>query len=152
MPNIASLLKAEIARVSRKQIKSELDPLRKAAAQQRSAIAALKRQIADLHRQLRAAAKGRGPAPAPAERADEGRRVRFSAARLAAHRSKIGLSAADYGILVGASGLSVYKWESGKVRPRDAQLRALASVRGLSRRGAAVRLAQIKGAAARRKL
>ena len=35
------------------------------------------------------------------------RKHRFSAVRLAAHRSKLGLSAADYGRLVGMSGATM---------------------------------------------
>jgi len=35
---------------------------------------------------------------------------RFSPARLAATRKKLGLSAADFGALIGVSGQSIYKW------------------------------------------
>jgi hypothetical protein len=50
------------------------------------------------------------------------------------------LSAADYGKLVGASGLSVYHWESGKTRPRPAQVAKLVAVRGLGKREVMKRL------------
>ncbi len=50
MPNIANALKAEITRVSRKEIKSAVDPVRKAAAKLRSDVAELKRQIALLEK------------------------------------------------------------------------------------------------------
>jgi DNA-binding transcriptional regulator YiaG len=52
------------------------------------------------------------------------------------HRAKLALSAKDYGLLVGASALSVYKWEAGKVKPRGAALERLASVRQMGKRDA----------------
>jgi len=61
---------------------------------------------------------------------------RFSASRLAAHRAKLGLSAAAYGKLVGMSGATIYLWEQEKSRPSSEQLQRLATVRSLSRREA----------------
>ena len=43
--------------------------------------------------------------------------------------------------LIGASALSVYKWESGKVQPRAAQLERILALRKLGKREAAARLA-----------
>ena len=45
MPNIASVLKDEILRLARKEVRRELEGLKKASAQYRSDIAALKRQV-----------------------------------------------------------------------------------------------------------
>jgi hypothetical protein len=45
MPNIATALKAEIARVARKEIKIETEALKSASSRYRSEIAALKRQV-----------------------------------------------------------------------------------------------------------
>ncbi|WP_093381137.1 helix-turn-helix transcriptional regulator [Variovorax sp. OV329] len=53
-----------------------------------------------------------------------------------AHRTKLGLSAAAYGKLVGMSGATVYLWEQGKSRPNEEQLQRLAAVRTLGRRAA----------------
>ncbi len=47
MPNLAQVLKDEIRRLARRQIKAELGPARKASAQYRRDIAALKRQLRD---------------------------------------------------------------------------------------------------------
>jgi predicted site-specific integrase-resolvase len=58
MPNIASILKNEIARIGRKEVRAESEPLKIASAQYRSTIAGLKRQVADLERQVRQLAKG----------------------------------------------------------------------------------------------
>lgn len=73
------------------------------------------------------------PADAP-DASESGPARRFSATRLAAHREKLGLSAATYGQLVGVSGQTIYNWEQGKGRPKPEQLQNLASVRVLGKR------------------
>ena len=61
---------------------------------------------------------------------------------LASHRKRLGLSAADFGKLLGVSGQSIYKWEPGEVKPRRAQLEAIAAIRTLGKREALARLEQ----------
>lgn len=144
MPNIASILKAEISRVARKEVRAEIETLKKASVAHRASIAELRRQVNALEKELRRVAKGaKRPAttPDPDNEAAAGTKRRFSATRLAAHRAKIGLSAASYGQLVGVSGQTIYHWEQGKARPRAAQLENLAAVRDLGAREIAQRLA-----------
>jgi DNA-binding transcriptional regulator YiaG len=142
MPNIANALKAEIARVARKEVRAATEPLKKAAVQQRQVVAALRKKMAELEKNSRRTARG-SPSKAPASAVGgEGPRRRFSPARLAKHRAKLGLSAADYGRLAGVSGQTIYKWEQGAARPRAAQLQALASVRSVGKREASSRLAE----------
>jgi DNA-binding transcriptional regulator YiaG len=142
MPNIASILKSEIARVARKEIRGETLQLKKAVGAYRSQIAALKRRAQALEQQLRGLRKG-GAKPAPAAEADDESMgsFRFSAKGLASHRKRLGLSAHECGILLGASGQSVYKWEDGKARPRAKHLPAIAALRTLGKKQAAAILA-----------
>jgi DNA-binding transcriptional regulator YiaG len=143
MPNIASILKAEISRVARKEVRAEIETLKKASVVHRTSIAELRRQVNVFEKELRRVAKGATrPATAfdSANEAAEGTKRRFSATRLAAHRAKLGLSAASYGQLVGVSGQTIYHWEQGKARPRAAQLENLAAVRELGAREVAERL------------
>lgn len=154
MPNIAVVLKGEIARIARKEIRAETEEFRKASAQYRSHIAALRRRVDQLERDLKRASKVHGAAgPATgASQEDEtqGKAAarRFSATRLAAQRRKLGLSAADFAALLGVSGQSVYKWEHGEARPRARQIEAIAALRGIGKREAAQRLQQLAQAAA----
>jgi DNA-binding transcriptional regulator YiaG len=69
---------------------------------------------------------------------------RFSAKGLASHRKRLGLSAHDCGLLLGASGQSVYKWEEGEVRPRAKHMPAIAALRAMGKKEAAARLAQLR--------
>ena len=138
MPNFSSVIKSEITRLARKEIKGAIEPIRKANAAHRREIAELKRQIASLQRGLTTSVKkSKSSAVAVSESA---RDTRFVPKGLKSLRARLGLSAADFGLLVGASGQSVYNWEAGKSVPRQAQQAALTAVRGLGKREAAKRL------------
>ncbi|HET8748989.1 MAG TPA: helix-turn-helix transcriptional regulator [Ramlibacter sp.] len=148
MPNIAAVLKDEIARIARKEARAQTAEFKKASAQYRAHIAALRRRIDELERQVKRASKQGVKGNSAADEADDesqGPARRFSATRLAAQRRKLGLSAADFAALIGVSGQSVYKWEHGEARPRARQLEAIAALRGIGKREAAARLAQLQG-------
>jgi DNA-binding transcriptional regulator YiaG len=135
MPNIASILKAEITRIARKEVRSEVEGLRKAIATYRTEIAALKRRSQSLEQELRRLAKAL-PKPKYAPIDESGTALRFSAKSLASQRRRLGLSAEDCGLLLGASGQSVYNWEAGKARPRESHLAAIAGLKRLGKRQA----------------
>jgi DNA-binding transcriptional regulator YiaG len=137
MPNIGTVLKSEISRVSRKEVRGETQALKKSISQYRSQIADLKRRMQALEQQVKRVGKANAPAAAPDE---PGGHLRFSAKGLAAQRRRLGLSAASVARLLGVSALSVYKWESGKTRPRARQIEAIAGLRGMGKREAMKRL------------
>ena len=141
MPNIGVVLKSEITRLARKEIRSEVTALRKSSAGYRHDIAALKRQVADLQRQVAASHRVAKRAQ-PAESATA-TKARFSAKALKSHRAKLGISASDYGRLAGESGQSIYNYEAGKAEPRQSQIAALGAIRSLGKREAVARLEQM---------
>ncbi len=147
MPNIASVLKEEIARLARKEVRGEVEGLKKASAQYRTDLSSLKKRVATLEKQVarlagRPAAKG---AEAAGEEAPT--RTRFSAKGLATHRSRLGLTAADMGALLGVSAQTVYNWEAGKAKPRKQQLAAIANLRTLGKRKVKAELEKLKAQA-----
>lgn len=146
MANIASLLKTEIARIARKEVRAEVESLKKTNSQHRSLIVQLRREIAALQKQLRQVNRER--AAVTNETKALNRKYRFSATRLTTHRAKFALSAGDYGRLVGVSGSTVYLWERGKSRPKPEQVQQLGMLKGLSRKTALAQLEQLKGSAA----
>ena len=145
MSSFADQLKSEIARLARKELRAETRLLKKANAQYRADIAALKRRLADLERGMARLAKSSGKTgarqQAVTEEAAPAAGLRFRAGGFASLRKKLGLSAAEMGKLIGVSAQSVYHWETGKSRPRAAQLAAIAAVRKLGKREVAARLA-----------
>ena len=142
MPNIATALKLEISRIARKEVRGETAAFKKAATTYRSEIAALKRRAQALEQQLRRLTKS----TAPTERVEEAPTVksRFSAKGLASQRKRLGLSASDAGLLVGASSQSIYNWEQGKARPLARHLPAIAALKGIGKRAVAARLETLR--------
>ena len=141
MANLAALLKSEIMRIARKEVRAETVALKKATAHYRSEIAALKRRIATLESALNKLGKASKRTQTTAGEPEQ-QSLRFRADGFATLRKKLGLSAAEMARLLGVSAQSVYHWEGGKSRPRAGQLVAIAQVRKLGKREAAARLAQ----------
>jgi len=139
--NIA--LKSEIARVARKELKMELTALRKANASHRSEIAVLKRGLKSLRSQVslnERAIRKVMPEVQPEPKKSSARPASFNAKAFAAKRAKLGLSQSEMAQLLEASALSVYKWESGKVQPRAAQLGRILAIQKMGKREATARL------------
>jgi DNA-binding transcriptional regulator YiaG len=142
--NLAAALKEEITRLVRKELRQETESLKHAASKHRSEIAALKRRVSDLEKSLARASKA--PRTAPALAGDDSKAVRFSAPGLRKLRDRLDLSAHQLGLLLEVSPQSIYNWESGTIRPRPEQVRAIASVRALGKREIAARLSAIQSA------
>ena len=143
MPNIAATFRQEITRVARREIRSQTLALRKASAQYRREIAELKRKAAKLKSEVARLTRQSGQNIAPQQSQDESAKTRFSARSVISQRKRLGISAADYGKLIGVTGHTVYKWEHGTSRPRSAQLTALGSARNLGKREVLLRIKQM---------
>lgn len=142
MPNIASVLKEEIARVARKEIRSETETLKKASVQYRSEIAALKRRLVTLEKLVASLGKTKPSAPKIPEQSFP---MRYSAKGLSAQRQRLGLSGPEMAALLGVSTQTIYNWEAGKSRPRPQQMAAIAAIRGMGKRDVAQKLKELVG-------
>jgi len=119
-------------------MRKELEGLRKASAQYRSDIVGLKRRVTELEKQLSRVTK-KAPGTTTAKTTDgSSTNIRFRAKGLATHRQRLGLSAAEAGVILGVSAQTVYNWEAEKSRPRQSQLAAIAAFRKMGKR-------QVKG-------
>jgi DNA-binding transcriptional regulator YiaG len=153
MPNLAATRKAEISRLARKEVKSETAALRKTVASLRTELSSTKKKLRELEGQMKRVARSRptkrvlsaaSTAPSPtAESAASATGFRFSAKGLTSNRKRLGLSTADYGRLVGATGQAVASWEKGTSRPRARYLQAIAELRGIGKREASRRLSDL---------
>ena len=135
MPNIASVLREEIIRLTRKEFRQQMEPLRKQLLAQRKIIASLKSDVDTLQRGIKALAKGarksgqlEGDPTAPTTRA------RFSASGLRKLRDRFGLSREAFAPLLGVSSQTIYSWEQGGTRPRPEVIQKIAILRGLTKR------------------
>jgi DNA-binding transcriptional regulator YiaG len=134
MPNIATVLKDEISRIARKEIRSETAVLKKASAQYKKDIAELKRQVSNQQGRISLLEKQiLRDVPIPVAETDA-KNARFTAKGLVSQRKRLGLSAAEYGRLIGVTGHTIYSWEKGSSRPRKTQLTVLASIRQMGKK------------------
>jgi len=139
MPNVMSVLRAEIRRLARKESKEAVGDLKRQVMVLRRRVAGYKKRIADVERIARAAGKGggggamgRGGAGAAGE--GGGKQIRFSPAWVKSHRKKLALSRRLYAKLVGVSAQTIMLWETGKSRPRRGALATWRAIRGKGRR------------------
>jgi DNA-binding transcriptional regulator YiaG len=150
MPNIGSMLKEEISRISRKQSRAMIEPLKKQVSAQRSALSALKQENASLRREVAALQKAAGraaPATSVDADAETGGSHRFSAAGFKSLRGRLGLSAEAMGRLLDVSGQSVYNWERGAARPRPKQVARIAALRSAGKRSVRAMLEESEASA-----
>lgn len=144
MPNIASVLKEEIARLVRRELRGETESLKKASGRYRSEIVALKRRVEAQEKQISLLERMLPKKAEPAVGGESETKLRFKPQGVRAQRARLGLSAAGMGALVGVSAQTIYNWEAGTTRPRAEQLAAIAAVRKLGKREVKARLAQMK--------
>ena len=150
MPNIATVLKEEIVRLARKEVRRQTTVLRKASVQYRRDIAEMKRRVSDLRRKVSPLEK-QVLKSAPSQAAEvDAEHVRFTARGLRSQRQRLGLSAANYGKLIGVTGQTIYSWEQETSRPRKQQFAPIAALRHIGKREAQARLEQLNGGGKKR--
>jgi DNA-binding transcriptional regulator YiaG len=125
--------------------------LRKASAQFRRDIAELKRHASELKSEVARLQRRVGKEVARQITEADPAKARFTARGVISQRRSLGISAADYGKLIGVTGHTIYKWEHGTSRPRRAQLSAFASIRRLGKTEARARLEQMREKAPKRR-
>ena len=151
MTNIAVAFRQEITLLARREIRVQTQGLRKAAAQFRRDIAQLKRHASTLKSGFTRLERGVGKNIAPQLTEADSAPVRFAAKGVISQRRRLGISAADFGKLIGVTGHTIYQWEHGASRPRRAQVTALASIRRLGKREALARLERMRDKAPRKR-
>ena len=146
MLNLQSVLRQEIRRVSRKEVRSALDAPKKTVTQHRREIAELRRRTRELEQAV-SYLQARETKRLKAEPSEAGppEGTKFSVRSLKARRRRSGLSQKDYASLVGVSTLTISHWESGRTRPGRKHLARLVSLRGIGKREARKHLVLLEG-------
>ena len=157
MSTIADALKQEIARVARKELREEITLLRKLGATQRADLSALKKEVKSLQSSLnrlekiRAAPSSSGSMAKPSPtakptpdtpRGKPGRKVTFTAERLKAQRARLGFTQEQMAQLLGVSGLSIWKWETGGAVPRASRVPQILDRLAMGKRDALALISQ----------
>lgn len=138
MSDLLKSLREEIQRQTKRAIRESLSKLQRNSAQHRRDIAMLKRELESCKKRI--AFLERLETKRITETTPQKENVRFSAKSVRSHRTRLGLSAAEYGRLLKVSAQTVYQWEQGKTRPRKAQMAQLVELRSLGKKEARARL------------
>lgn len=138
MPNISYVLKTEITRLSRKEIKSSISPLQKNSSQLKKTISDLKKKISNLEsevKKLQSFHKKEENAQVPSEMPGK---VRITSKTILAARKKLGLSQNQFAKLLGVSSQAVYVMENkgGKLNLRTNTMEKYQSIKGMGKREA----------------
>jgi DNA-binding transcriptional regulator YiaG len=149
MSNIAKVLKAEIARISRKEAKSATQGIGKSNAWLRKIVADLKKRVVLLEKENKrlAATMKKYQVESPQKPDEDIRKARLTSRGIRSLRRKLRLSQLNFGKLLGTTGHCVYLLEKkeGALNLRDKTREALFSIRGLSAGEARTKLDETGG-------
>ena len=133
MPKIEGIIKSEIVRLSRRELRQVFIPLRREVRQMRARLASLSGGLASLNRAARELRLGEVE-PKMEATPEEVKASRITPARIMGLRRKLGISQREMGILTGASLGAVRMREKGKFKPKPGKKAALVVLRKLKKR------------------
>jgi DNA-binding transcriptional regulator YiaG len=145
--NIAQVLKAEISRISKREAKALITPIRKSSAKIRPDVADLKNRLSALEKEVKRlnvlVINLASTQPAPGEAPEA--KGWISGKGVKALRKKLGLTQGELAKLTGVSLSAVVQWERkpGMLKLRDATKKAIMAVRGIGKTEARQRLAEL---------
>ncbi len=144
MPNVAKLLKDEIERLARKEIRKTTDALHKENMALRRALSELKRRLETLEKADKKPARTKieSRPEMETEKTAETSNARFSGKTIRNLRQKWSITQGELASLVGVSSQAVYQWErkDGRLRLRNSTYEALMALRPLGARDVRKRL------------
>lgn len=138
MPNVNAVLREEILRLARKEIRATVGPLKKKVADLRRLSSSLKQKVETLEKataRLSEEAEARGLQKVRAGEEDT-RGARLGPRSIRSQRGRLGLTRDEFGRLAGVSANAVYLWETGRVSPREKSKAVLVGLRKLGAREA----------------
>jgi DNA-binding transcriptional regulator YiaG len=141
MAKIEGIIKSEIRRLAKREVRAVFRPLKREVWQMRTKLSNLSRGIASLDRMAKELHLEESK-PKLEATPGEIKASRFTPERIQGLRKKLGISQRELGILIGASIGAVLSWEKGKFRPMGGKKAALVAVRKLKKREVKKLLAQ----------
>ena len=135
MPNVAQVLREEITRLARKEVRTECDPLRKQVRTLRQTVKGQQETIAKLEKALgKMATLSTDTSASLYAPEEEETRARVTSASIKRHRNRLKLSQAELGTLLDVSTNTIVRWEAATSKPRVQHRAALIKMRDLGRR------------------
>lgn len=133
--SILKEIQAEIVRVSRREIKKQLEPIRSVNANQRMLIAKLRKQVVVLEKEVKALRKNQDAEEKVPEVNERGHWI--TGKGIKSLRKRLGITQLELAKLVGVTGQTVVNWEGTEkkidVRRKETQER-LVEIRSMGKR------------------
>lgn len=144
MGKVEGIIKSEIVRLSRREMRKVATPLKKEIWTLKSTVSQLRKTVLQLERFISLQRKEWEKKP-PLEAAPEEVEVsRLSPRLIRSLRKRLRLSQRDLARLAGVTPLAVYQWETGVFKPKKEKRSVLVALRKLGRRDAKKLLEELK--------
>jgi len=135
MGKIETVVKSEIARLAKKEIRAACGPLARDVRELKRTVSRLRRTVASLEKTGREWTKQTRAQKAELKVPEEEvKAARFSPRLVRSLRKRLGLSQGQLATAVGVSTVSIGLWEHGKTRPTGTNRTALVALRKLGKR------------------
>ena len=135
MPNVAQVLKDEIRRIARREIRTVCDPLKDQVRTLKDTVKDQKETITQLEKAV-SALNGQTDAGAPEVIDDSKPKLRITPGWIKRQRTRLKLSQRELGKAMDVSTNTVVRWEAGTSKPRATHLENFAKLRTLGVRTA----------------
>ena len=150
MAKLESIIKSEIQRLSKHEVRSVFLPLRREVWAMRLKLSKLIKSFIVLDRLAKEISKAKSAEPKLEASPEEVKASRLTPERIAGLRKKLGISQRELGVMVGATTGAVASWERGKFKPRGEKKVALVALRKLRKRDVKQMLTEKAGAKEKR--
>jgi len=133
MGKIEGVIRAEIMRLVKREVRAVFRPLKREVWQLGTKLSSLSKGMASLNRMAKELHLEKTK-PKLEATPEEVKASRITPERISRLRKKLGISQRELGILTGATIGAVLSWEKGKFRPRGEKKAALVGLRKLKKR------------------
>ena len=150
MGKIESIIKSEIQRLAKHEVRSVFLPLRRDVWGMKLMLSNLIKGVTVLDRLAKEISKAKSAEPKLEASPEEVKASRITPERIRSLRKKLGISQRELGIMAGATTGAVASWEKGKFKPKGEKKAALVALRKLRKRDVKKMLTEKAGAKEKR--
>ncbi|MCX8119004.1 MAG: helix-turn-helix domain-containing protein [Desulfobacterota bacterium] len=144
MGKVESVIKSEIVRLARREVRQIANPLKKEVWALKNTLAQLRKAVSQLERFASLQRRQWEEKPPLKAAPEEVATARFHPKLIRSLRRRLGLSQRDFARLAGVTPLAVYQWETGVFKPSKQKKEVLVALRKLGRREAKKLLEEMK--------
>ena len=134
MGKLESMIRDEILRLARREMRKSFVPLRRDVRSMKGIVSQLRKSVLNLERFKSQEQKQMAQKAVPEVTLEEVKKARFSPRLIRSLRKKLRITQKELAVLAGASVGAVHQWEGGKSQPRAVKKARLVALRSLARR------------------